>query len=126
MPLPPSQQVTFIYVNNLDESHRFYCQTLGFKLALDQGPCRIYQVTPTAFIGVCSGKKVNHNDGVILTFVSSDLEAWHQHLLDGGFTVEKPPSFNEKYNITHLFCRDPDNYLVEIQIFHDPKWPNPT
>ena len=123
MPHPPIQQVTFIYVHDLDESDRFYRQTLGFKLALDQGSCRIYQVTPTAFIGVCTGKLIEKKDGVILTFVSADLESWYQHLLANGYAVEKPPTFNEKYNITHLFCRDPDGYLVELQVFHDPQWP---
>ena len=124
MPRPPTQQVTFIYVRDLAEADRFYGQTLGFNLALDQGSCRIYQVTPTAFIGVCTGKKINQKDGVILTFVSADLDAWYDHLHAKGYAVEKPPSFNKKYNITHLFCRDPDGYLVEIQDFHDPQWPS--
>ena len=94
-------------------------------MVLDQGSCRIYQVTKTAFVGVCTGKETTNTDAVILTFVSHDLENWQQHLQKHGVEIEKPPSFNEKYNITHLFCRDPDGYLIEIQYFHDPNWPIP-
>ena len=126
MPTPPIQQVTFVYVSNLEESDAFYQGILGFTLALDQGSCRIYQVTPTAFIGICTGKKVDDKQGVIITFVSDDLDSWHTHLVQHDVVIEKAPAFNEKYNISHLFCRDPDGYLVEIQFFHDPCWPSVT
>jgi catechol 2,3-dioxygenase-like lactoylglutathione lyase family enzyme len=63
------------------------------------------------------------SDYVILTLVSTDVEGWHQFLVERGVPVEKPPTFNAKFNITHLFLRDPNGYLVEIQTFHDPAWP---
>ena len=37
--------------------------------------------------------------------------------------MEKPPTYNPTYHIYHLFVRDPDGYLVEIQTFLDPAWP---
>jgi len=125
MPTPPSQLVTFIYISNLDASSRFYRDILGLKLALDQGSCRIYSVTQSAFIGLCTGKQIQDRSGVILTLVSDDLQHWAEHLNQHGVAIEKPPTYNEKYNITHLFCRDPDGYLIEIQTFHDPAWTIP-
>ena len=116
------QQVTFIYVKNLNVSSRFYGDILGLSLALDQGTCRIYSVTPTAFIGLCTGRAPNPG-GVILTLVHPALEDWYAHLTQHDVPVTKPPTFNEAYNITHLFASDPDGYLVEIQVFHDPTWP---
>ena len=124
MPTPPKQLVTFIYVEDIEASSKFYQDILGLNLALDQGGCRIYQITPSAFIGICTGKKVTDRNGVILTLVSDDLENWSIHLQKQGVRIEKKPTYNEKYDITHLFCRDPDGYLVEIQVFHDPNWPS--
>jgi hypothetical protein len=34
----------------------------------------------------------------------------------------KPPTYNERYQIYHLFARDPNGYLIEIQRFEDPRW----
>ena len=124
MPTPPVQLVVFIYVKDLLESHRFYSNILGLDLTLDQGSCRIYKVTPTSFIGLCTSENKSSSDNIILTLVSNDLESWAKHLEENGVYIEKKPTFNEKYNITHLFCRDPDNYRIEIQLFHDSKWPN--
>ena len=122
---PFEQAVTFIYVSDLDASSRFYGEVLGLPMALDQGGCRIFGVTQTAFIGCCTTTDAPHPKGVILTLVSDELSLWHERLVAAGVTVEKSPSFNDKYNITHLFARDPDGYLVEIQTFHDPLWPVP-
>jgi catechol 2,3-dioxygenase-like lactoylglutathione lyase family enzyme len=44
------QQVTFLYVRDLEASTRFYGELLGLPLALDQGVCRIYRVAAGAFI----------------------------------------------------------------------------
>ena len=123
---PFEQYVTFIYVTDLDRSAHFYGDILQLPLALDQGTCRIFGVSQTAFVGLCTAQSEIRPTGVILTLVASDLDDWHRRLLDAEVKVEKPPTFNETYNITHLFARDPDGYLVEIQRFHDPNWPAPT
>ena len=47
------QQITFIYVSNLANSHRFYAENLGFELLVDQGDCRIYQTSSHGYLGLC-------------------------------------------------------------------------
>ena len=39
-------QITFVRVRELARSARFYEETLGLKLALDQTACRIYRTAP--------------------------------------------------------------------------------
>ena len=34
----------------------------------------------------------------------------------------RPPAHNPRFGIYHLFLRDPDGHLVEIQRFDDADW----
>ena len=121
------QQVTFLYASDLIESARFYRETLGLELVLDQGPCQIFRVAGDAFLGVCqcSGERPSSSDGVIVTMVSDKVEWWHEKLAANGVEIDAPPALNERFNIYHFFLRDPDGYKLEIQQFRDPHWPAP-
>ncbi len=124
------QQVTFLYTRDLAASMRFYGETLGLPLVLDQGKCKIYRVAAGAFLGVCEDAEgpagtpdSDVQRGVIVTLVTDEVDAWHEHLRARGVPIEKPPTLNEAFNIYHLFLRDPSGYLVELQTFRDPAWP---
>lgn len=121
---PIDQQVTFLYTYDLEASHAFYAGSLGLPLVLDQGACRIYRVSGNAFVGLCRRAEGELRTGdVIFTLVSADVDGWYAHLIAQGVPVEKPPTLNPAYNIYHLFVRDPNGYLLEIQTFLDPAWP---
>lgn len=120
------QQVTFLYCRDLEKTSRFYQDAFGFHLALDQGSCRIFQVAANSFIGFCQREDLAPlKDGVIFTLVTEQVDAWYKKLIDKGVQIEKPPAENSNYNIYHMFLRDPDGYLIEIQRFLDPTWPPP-
>lgn len=125
MPRPPiDQQVTFLYTRRLEETNHFYHTVLGLPLVLDQGSCRIYQVSDTAFIGFCERETApDQPQGIIFTLVSQDVDGWYSYLQAQNIPIEKPPTLYEAYNIYHLFLRDPNGYLLEIQRFLDPAWP---
>lgn len=118
-------QVTFLYAANLHESARFYHELLGLELVLDQGPCQIFRVAGNAFLGVCqcSGERPVSADGVIVTFVSNDVDGWYDKLAAAGVAFMAPPTHNERFNIYHAFFHDPDGYKLEVQQFQDPRWP---
>lgn len=118
-----TQQVTFLHTNDLAETAVFYQTILGLKLVLDQGPCQIFQVNAGAFIGFCEHFEGANPDGVILTLVSAQVDEWHDYLVAQQVPIEKPPTLNETFNIYHIFLRDPNGYLIEIQRFLDPAWP---
>jgi catechol 2,3-dioxygenase-like lactoylglutathione lyase family enzyme len=119
-------QITFLYTKNLEEMARFYEQCLGLSLKLDQGTCRIYQVSADGYLGFCraSGAAEQPQDAstrrVILTLVTPDVDEWYQYLREQGVDFEKPPTINDKFLIYHCFLRDPDGNLVEIQRFLHP------
>jgi catechol 2,3-dioxygenase-like lactoylglutathione lyase family enzyme len=119
-----TQQVTFLHTADLEKTTTFYRDILGLPLVLDQGVCRIFGVNNAAFLGFCQHFDAKTaGDTVILTLVSPDVAGWQTFLEEQGVEIEKPTTFYEKFNITHIFFRDPNGYLVEIQTFHDPAWP---
>ena len=124
------QQVTFLHTAVLQETAVFYEQTLGLKRVLDQGVCLIFATGSDAFLGFCqsAGSRLNSAetaDPIILTLVSEDVDQWYDYLRQHNVPIEKKPTLNEKFNIYHLFLRDPNHYLIEIQTFLDPSWPKP-
>jgi catechol 2,3-dioxygenase-like lactoylglutathione lyase family enzyme len=122
-PIPPvSEQITFLMVADLERTDRFYSGLLGMPLVLDQGSCRIFAAGGTAYLGFCERPDQVSVEGVIVTLVSPDVDAWHDRLVAAGVPVEKAPTYYEEYLVYHAFYRDPDGYLVEIQEFRDPRW----
>ena len=67
MTLPIDAHITFLKVADLDRSSAFYGDGLGLTMVLDQGGCRIYALTDSAFLGVCErpGEKASN---VMVTF----------------------------------------------------------
>ena len=120
-----SQQVTFLLVADLAVSSHFYERLLGLQLVLDQGDCRIYRVSSTAFLGICERSDRGDPNTVLVTLVTDEVDACHRDLVAAGVPCEKEPQLNEKYNLYHAFYRDPDGYLIEVQRFLDPNWPRP-
>ena len=117
------QQVTFLQVDDLEETDAFYGDVLGLELVLDQGACRIYRAGRDAFVGFCDHREGPSPEGVIVTFVPDDVDTLCDAIEAAGFELESPPSYNERFQIYQAFVRDPDGYLVEIQRFDDPAWP---
>lgn len=123
--MPFSGAVTFCYTADLEGTARFYEETLGLQLALDQGACRIYRVTDTAYLGFCTREDAPRPDGVILCLLRPDVEDFCATLAERRVTFEKEPQPNPRFRIFHAFLRDPSGYLVEIQRFEDPAWDGP-
>jgi catechol 2,3-dioxygenase-like lactoylglutathione lyase family enzyme len=115
--------ITFCVTHDLEATARFYEETLGLPLVLDQGKCRIYQVAGRSYIGFCERDQALATEGVILTLVTEDVDGWYERLLGQGVEIEAEPKPNPDYHIYHFFLRDPNGYLLEIQRFEDPRWP---
>lgn len=116
------QQITFLYVNDLQKSADFYENKMGFRLWLDQGACRIYHLYGASYLGICQRRESrapSSPDTVIFTLVTDEVMLWYETLSARGVSFEKEPQINERYQIYHCFLRDPDGYLIEIQRFLD-------
>ena len=122
-PIPPiGEFITFLYVEDLERSDRFYSGTLGLPMVVDQGMCKIFEVAGAAYLGVCERPGRSSPEGMIVTFVSDDVDGWHDRLSAAGVPVEQAPRVTDEFGVYHAFYRDPDGYLVEVQRFLDPDW----
>lgn len=115
-------QITFLSTIDLDKTTRFYQETLGLTLTLDQGGCRIFRVAENAYVGFCQKDEMPPTQGIIITLVTPEVDHYCDLLKEKGVVLEREPVFNADYNIYHCFLRDPNGYLVEIQRFEDPDW----
>ena len=121
------QQVTFLTCADLEASSAFYREVLGLARVLDQGGCHIFRVAGEAFLGVCRRRagRALQTGGVVVTFVTRDVDGWYRHLTRHGIVTEGAPAENRDYAIYNFFARDPDGYLIEFQSFLTEKWPAP-
>lgn len=121
---PIDQHITFLYTRDLATTAHFYEEIMELPMVLDQGTCRIYQVTEDSFMGFCERATAPEKpQGVIFTIVTHKVDLWHQVLSNKGVQFDKLPQLNTEYNILHCFLRDPNGYLIEIQQFLSREWP---
>lgn len=119
--MPAPEFITFLRSPDPARSYRFY-ESLGLRLVLDQGGCRIYQASPGAYLGICEGTAPQPPDSICLTWVVEDVDDWYVKFTDLGVPTDGPPRENPTYRIYHFFAFDPDGYRLEVQRFFDPDW----
>jgi catechol 2,3-dioxygenase-like lactoylglutathione lyase family enzyme len=117
--------IVFFGTRDLEATSRFYGERLGLPLVVDQGRCRIFRMADTSYVGFCLREEASTVPGTILTLVTEDVDGWAAALRARDVALERGPVHNETYGIYHLFFRDPNGYLIEIQRFDDPHWSDP-
>jgi len=121
MPAPVTQQITFLDTRDLARTSDFYERILGLRLARDQGTCRIYHLTGSAYLGFCERSETPPAPPqVVITLVTEEVDTWCAHLRRHGVELVKEPADNPPYRIYNAFVRDPNGYLLEIQRFWEP------
>ena len=110
--------IVFFGTKDLENTHRFYHETLGFPLFKDQGLCRIYDVEGGGKIGFCQHiETLKTEKSPIITLVVEDVDGYYNKLRKKSIEVMHPPRENPKFKIYHFFLEDPNGYTLEIQKF---------
>jgi catechol 2,3-dioxygenase-like lactoylglutathione lyase family enzyme len=129
---PFQQSVTFLYATDPGACRTFYAEVLGLPLVLDQGRCAIFSVAGgSAFLGICEARtprelhEPRSEGGSVHTFVTPDVDAWHERLSAAGVAGLTAPRLSSEYNVYGFFFRDPAGYVFEVQSFRSPEWPVP-
>jgi len=112
--------IAFYGTKSVDATHRFYADALGLSLYLDQGTCRIYEVTKGGLVGFCEHLDIAVSGrSPIITLVTDEVDEVYENLVRLGHSPKERPKVNEQFQIYHFFVSDPNGYNVEIQKFLD-------
>ena len=119
-------QIEFLYFDDMDAACAFFSTTLGLPLVCDQGGwSRIYQVSPTSFIGAVErGRgacKATTRDGVLTSLVVTNFDEMYQRLVDLGISFDHPPHYSEALQIKSMMFIGPEGYKFEVEEFLAPE-----
>ena len=109
--------IVFFRTENRDDVVRFYTETVGADVWLEQPDCTILEFDGFRF-GFC--QRETTDDCGILTFVydtPGEVDAMHEAV---GDAAREAPHENGTYDIYQFFADDPDGRTAEFQAFlHD-------
>ena len=121
--LPPfsiKENIVMLYYKDLSAVAPFYEDTLGLKKTFNQDWSKIYQLTPTSFVGLIqesegSYHRAQQDNAVMLSIVTEEVDAWYAR-----FKADKRTIFikhiynNEHAPIRAFLVKDPGGYTVEV------------
>ena len=113
--------VIWTYYNDLDSAMAFYENKFGLDMIVDQGWTKIYQTSPTGFIGLVDQERGMHRSteqkGVTLSFWTDNIDNWFAHASDtNGFALRSTEvNRNDRF---HAFVGyDVEGYYLEFDHF---------
>ncbi len=117
--------VLWLYTPDVGAMSRFYEEVMGFEVTVDQGWAFIHATSASGFIGPVDGAKGMHSwteeKAVMLSFLTTDLDAWFTHLTtEPTFDLREEGIVEETRAGARVFVgADPDNYLIEFDEFFE-------
>jgi catechol 2,3-dioxygenase-like lactoylglutathione lyase family enzyme len=115
--------IVFLYYRDLAAAQRFYENVLGLVLAVDQGFAKIYQVSPTSFVGLVDESQGLHraseSKAVTLSFVTEQIDEWYAYLKEKGVPMHRPLGDATRHPTRGFVALDPEGYFLEFERFLD-------
>lgn len=111
--------ITFIYYKDLQKGIDFYQNTLGFSLAIDQGWCKIYQISKSGYLGIvdeAKGMQNWHADKTVQICIRvPEVQPWYDYCKSVSLPNQSGLFANDALKIKAFVCDDPEGYQVEFQ-----------
>ena len=115
--------VLWLYYNDIPAMQSFYERLLSVDLLVDQGWAKVYEVSPTGFIGLVDGERGLHQateeKGVTVSLLTTDIEAWHERVRSQGIPLREPDLGDESGRVRTFVAYDPEGYYLEWDTFLD-------
>jgi catechol 2,3-dioxygenase-like lactoylglutathione lyase family enzyme len=115
--------IVFLYYRDIPAAQRFYEDVLGLRLAVDQGFAKIYQISPTSFVGLVDETQGLHRASdakpVTLSFVTEQVDAWYEYLVSKGVKMRGPVRDATRHPTRGFVAMDPEGYFLEFERFLD-------
>lgn len=111
--------ITFLYYKDLAAAMRFYEDVLGFSVAIDQGWCKIYNISSDGYVGLVDESRGSHKANPIkpvqICLRVPDVDAWHAYLKECDVEGLTTPRSIDELKIRVFVFYDPEGYQIEIQ-----------
>lgn len=118
-----SANIVFLYYRDVPRAQQFYEDVLGLALSVDQGFAKIFQVSPTSFVGLVDESQGLHRASeqkpVTVSFVVDDVDGWHAYLVRRGVTIRHPLGDAKRHPTRGFVAVDPEGYFLEFETFLD-------
>ncbi|SMD42645.1 Predicted ring-cleavage extradiol dioxygenase [Aquiflexum balticum DSM 16537] len=114
--------VTWLYYQDMQESEKFYEETIGLKQIVDQGWAKVYQVSETGYIGLVDERRGMHNftekKGTSVSFLLKDLEGWYEYVkINEPLPIIKEMYSGKEERYKAFVGMDPGMYFLEFNRF---------
>ena len=115
--------IVFLYYKDVPGAQRFYEDVIGLTLMVDQGFAKIYQVSPTSFVGLVDETQGLHRASeskpVTLSFVTEQIDEWYDYLVKRGVRVRGAVGDASRHPTRGFVAYDPEGYFLEFERFLD-------
>ncbi len=116
--------VLWLYYRDMEAIQRFWNEDFGLELVADQGWAKIYQASPTGFIGPVDETRGMHNyteDKAVTVSLwtgdEADLARWFDRARDGLLEMRSEAIEAENPRYRAFVGYDPEGYFVELDTF---------
>ena len=118
-----SATVLWLYYDELAPNERFYEELLGVDLLVDQGWAKVYEASPTGYIGLVDGARGMHQsteeNAVTVSLLTQDVRAWMDHARAMGVELRSDTIGMESDLVETFVGYDPTGYFLEWDNFLD-------
>ncbi len=115
--------ILWLYYRDMEGIQKFYEEKLGFDLTVDQGWAKIYQTSPSGYIGPVDETRGMHSyteeKAVTVSFFTDDLDGWFSYVKESGaFELRHTEISVDSEGRFHAFVGyDPEGYYLEFDTF---------
>ena len=115
--------LVFLYYKDLNKAQDFYQNILGLNLAADYGFAKLFQISPTSFLGLVDENEGMHKSTepktVTLAFVTEEIDEWYNYLLTKGVKMRGQVGNATRHPTRGFVAYDPEGYFLEFETFLD-------
>ena len=115
--------VVWFYYQDMPAIQKFYEETLGFELIVDQGWAKIYQTGPSGYFGLVDEKLGMHNftetKAVTLSIITNDVDGWYEYASNQDTIEMRSDAVVDSERYRAFVAYDPEGYFLEWDTFKD-------
>ncbi|MDA0680488.1 MAG: VOC family protein [Proteobacteria bacterium] len=113
--------VVWFYYKDMEGIQRFYEETLGFDLIVDQGWAKIYPIGPTGYLGLVDEKlgmhKFTEKKAVTLSLITDDIDGWYDYAKNNSAIKMRSEEISDTDRYRAFVAYDPEGYYLEWDVF---------